>query len=250
MVLGAASATIHDSSAPSKGYVYQSPLNVPATLTAVPPPAVQYVGLPALSAQPGALRQASARGYLASFPDGFSYVYDVQHPDADSSSRVELTRLLGARAIPVPVSIPATLPAGSLQTTTVPDATLRGAAASPVPTARYAQGYARTLTYGVPRSAPPPGSQQYFLTPSFAPSYGHPLAATSYGAPLGAPLAATSYGAPLGAPLAATAYGHPLGAPLAATSPYVGQEVFTAPFPAYSGSAGLVPAPYYSYFSR
>ncbi|KAE8751111.1 hypothetical protein FOCC_FOCC002196 [Frankliniella occidentalis] len=91
LLAAAVSGTSHDPLAPSKGYVYDVPADTP-----------QPALLPALS--------ASSRGF--SYPDGYSYVYAVQHPDSESNSRVEVTRFSSGsgRALSAPIGIPSSLP--------------------------------------------------------------------------------------------------------------------------------------------
>lgn len=122
LLVAGAAGTSHDPAAPSEGYVYNPP---PA------PSPVAVTTLPPTVAVEGPSDATDVRGYLAAFPDGFSYVYAVQHPDAESTSRVAVSRALSSRAFSsfpadaypagyFPATAPAGFPANALPAAYLP----------------------------------------------------------------------------------------------------------------------------------
>lgn len=100
-------AISHDPSAPSKGYVYNPPANLPGLAALSSLPAFLPADLPAdLPALPTAAR------LVAAHPDGWSFVYAVRHSDAPFSvSSVQLSRGSSGRALQaLPVPALPTLP--------------------------------------------------------------------------------------------------------------------------------------------
>ncbi|KAJ1531922.1 hypothetical protein ONE63_000564 [Megalurothrips usitatus] len=205
--------TSHDPGAPSKGYVYEAP-----------PPALAAAVAPAAP--------AAARGFLAALPDGYSFVYAVQHPDPESTSHVEVSRSSGGRALTAasyPAPAAAYLPAAPiLDAAALPEAT--------IPTATL-----RVATFPAQPPVPAPGP--------VAPAYAYSIGAATPSAPAPWVLAAPPLrGVPWrGVPVGGAVGPYPM--PPTFTAPLAPAPVLASPYVAPYAGAYAAP-PYISYYSE